>query len=203
MHSDLYNKVAPYYASRIGWYHNLSHINKLLEEAFTRSPNHRISRELYTAILFHDIVYDIPLPGTKLDISNEKASAALYKKIYGIGFEQRVVDMIEATEHHFDHSVYTDHEICFLLDLDILGFSNPNMTEFLTVQQHIDKEYIDNGYSTAEIVEGRLKFMTHIYDTNALQYRVVDNIKGRTKQAYQNIELLMSLYERRVKVTLN
>ena len=200
---DLYNRVLPSYTKgREGWYHNIDHINQMLKKAAEYFDSN-IPENLYRAILYHDIIY---YPVNKTEHSNEYWSALHFVGEVGASVDRmflcsedidHVKQMILATEHHFDGTVYTDQMTNILLDLDVMGFADRSYRNFLDVQNLIHEEYFQAGYGLIELLNGRLKFLRNIVDNKLLIYRtdLLGDKDQATNRAYYNINKLIDEYQ--------
>ena len=103
------------------FYHDLSHVDFLLEESENYKKSDRQSVRL--AIWFHDAVYD---PQSK---TNETESAALaVESLTALNFPKTTVEKVEkmilATEKHDAAGLDEDGRLFLDLDLEILGYSH-------------------------------------------------------------------------------
>jgi predicted metal-dependent HD superfamily phosphohydrolase len=117
--------ILPYYDQRHRHYHNLDHITEMLWGAVNYFPD--ATAEQYTAIYFHDIIYD-PKSGF-----NEADSVTVMRKFFredkkrcGTTFSNESLDLIENiimdTKGHF---YPTCEESRLVLDLDLERLSRP------------------------------------------------------------------------------
>jgi len=187
-------------------YHDINHIIKMLKGAYLYGDRSKIfdtaktesdftyyglTRPLYDAILFHDVIYNIPAVNGE---SNEQLSANEYE-VFAMDFGRRdkeieqVSDMIRATEHHFDGTLYDDYLTNLLLDLDILGFAD-NWDIFLATQKLVDAEFLAH-YPKEVVYQGRKSFLENIIDNDRLNYRVIDKGGIFRNKAYRNIHKLL------------
>lgn len=194
---DSYNYVLKKYLFDNRHYHDINHINKMLRDSFiygdpkyTMDGHGFLNPNLYDAILFHDYVYD-----TSPDkvFSNEYRSAIEYQDFH-TKYEKttdrhQVMDMINATEHHFDGTEYTDYLVNFILDMDLMGFLDP-YEKFKDTQILIDAEY-SKWYDPELVQEKRIEFLQDILDNKKLRYRVLSEADKRAEWAYTNIKELL------------
>lgn len=108
------------------FYHNLSHIGKMISDAMDRKM---LTDDLFLAIVFHDIIYD-----PKRD-DNEKLSAELFNKYFPEN--DTVFNAILETKTH-NPSSDLSKQLCDL-DLSIL-YSN-YYEDFIDYENKIFKEY--------------------------------------------------------------
>jgi len=191
-------------------YHDINHIIKMLKGAYLYGDRSKIfdtaktesdftyyglTRPLYDAILFHDVIYNIPAMNGE---SNEQLSAEEYQT-FAMDFGRRdkeieqVSNMIRATEHHFDGTLYDDYLTNLLLDLDILGFAD-DWVCFAATQKLVDAEFLAH-YPKEVVLQGRKDFLKNIVDNELLQYRVIDKNHIFRNKAYENIETLLFQWE--------
>lgn len=208
---DSYNYVYPYYLGGNRHYHGLTHINKMINDVYLYGypsetfQNYEeskgwcyqgLNKSLYDAILFHDIIYDIP---AKSSLSNEARSASEYEAFAeAVGTEDSIIrktsSLIKATEHHFDGTIYTDYLTNLLLDVDIIGFSE-SWESFLNDFHGVNKEYF-SVYDKDYVLEKRKEFLKNIVDNKLLRYRVIDETGDRWNKAYWNISRLLEDWNR-------
>lgn len=182
-------------------YHNIDHIIRMLKGVYLYGERGKallphdyvgsvIARPLYEAILFHDVIYR-PIKEAQ---TNEEMSAVAYtdyiETIYGnsrtANQTQQVVDMIMATERHFDPSFSTDDYLTnLLLDLDLLAFTDP-YDDFYDTQAKIDNEYL-SVYPEEYVTSKRIDFLNDILNERLLKFRVIDPSGVLTEIAYNNI----------------
>ncbi len=200
---DSYNYVLKNYFFDNRHYHDIHHINKMLlgahvygDPALVSDGFGSLNENLFDAIVFHDVYYDTT-PGEKL-ASNEKMSATIYKQFHTDYKKEndasQVVEMILATEHHFDGTEYTSYFENLILDLDLLGFGD-DWFSFLNTQKLIDREY-EKWYDPKIVKEKRIEFLRDIFTNKTLRYRVIDPDGIMTKQAYRNIKELLEELDR-------
>lgn len=136
MWQNALNFVKPYYEQPHRFYHNFSHIERMLNYVSTdRCEDYNT---LAYAILFHDIVYEIG----KED--NEEQSCELYKQYYSavryrdLPHPDLVCPLIMATKNPFDTSLTGDAKV--ILDADLAIFS-ALVPKLLKYESDIFKEY--------------------------------------------------------------
>lgn len=120
----VFERILKYYAQRHRQYHNLSHIEALLDLAEQYRGELLEPAVVEMAIWFHDLVY------RPLSKQNEKKSAQLARKwLAELGadsvLQERVAVLIRQTEKPTDFLPSKDRDMAWLLDFDlsILGRS--------------------------------------------------------------------------------
>jgi predicted metal-dependent HD superfamily phosphohydrolase len=134
----IFNELIERYLEAGRYYHNLSHIERLLEDAREFYPN-GVPAEVFFAIWFHDAVYN-----TILSNNNEVKSAKLaVERMHELGVPEEVISKTEAlvlkTENHMAAEV-KDEATGFFLDADLktLGIAED---EFLSYGKAIRREF--------------------------------------------------------------
>ena len=195
---DAYQYVFPLYMKKNRFYHDIRHINKMIEGLY--KFRNRINNHLYLAILFHDVVYDVPFDP---EFSNEEKSVVIFDNWYdeyGYPFTidpNHIKSLILSTEHHFDgkyvsHSA--DHDL--MMDLDLLAFADP-YPDFVRTQNDIDKEFFP-FFEHDVVVQKRTEFLTNILENKTLKYHAIDTIGILTNMAYNNIEQYLKEQKRNI-----
>ena len=119
--SDTWQQIEQYYTEEHRAYHNLTHINNMLEEAAQFDQKITDKEVVLLAIWFHDIIYD-PMSKT-----NEKDSAQLAKKILhqtslSPARIQKCYDLILLTvKHQPEETAPLDDKLLIDFDLEILS----------------------------------------------------------------------------------
>lgn len=199
--SDPFYYVMKHYCAPERHYHGIEHITRMLKDAYRHGNKTAIVNggnvtwKLYDAILFHDVIYNIP----KAEQSNEELSALEYLDFFSrAGYDstfhhqhgKEIANMIRATEHHFDGTVYDDYLTNLLLDLDLMSFTD-DFDDFYKTQAKLDAEFLPY-HPKHEVIYNRRKFLKDIYDYRTLKFRVVDNKEELTEKAYSNIRWLLN-----------
>lgn len=199
---DSYNYVSSFYLLNNRHYHNINHINAMIKAVYLYGDPDKclksyfrdgsfayvgLHKNLYDAILFHDIIYDIP---NKLGSSNEELSAREYECFADVSRispsdKRSTADMIRATEHHFDGTVYNDYLTNLLLDVDIVGLA-AEWDGFLVDAKNVALEYMAH-YPKTYVLNCRKQFLQNILDNQTLRYRVIDKNGALRDRAYWNI----------------
>lgn len=144
---DKISKVIRAYRQEYRKYHNLSHIESMMELAAT--CGWPLSQAQHWAIFYHDVVYDIPA-GT---VSNEELSAQWYLKDWGgiHSFAHITAQIIRDTRLH----VPTIEESKVVIDLDLDGLSSPALYD--KNKDLIRAEF--SVYTDEQFKSGRIKFL--------------------------------------------
>jgi pantetheine-phosphate adenylyltransferase len=153
------------YNERHRYFHDLSHINKLLSNTSDMFVQQEISEDifidLFLVILFHDIVYE---PWNKIPGDNEKRSAEVFKQYFNIESHKDVYDAIIDT---YERKNDTELKRIFnKLDLSILYESE--FLELIEYENKIFKEY--QFLDIDEYIEHRINFLRSI--------EIVDDMMG-------------------------
>jgi predicted metal-dependent HD superfamily phosphohydrolase len=132
----VWDAIATGYAATPRWYHTLDHVAAVCRTA-AGVPWER-PREVFAAILFHDIVYDV----TRHDNEARSAEEAR-RQLEGLGFDlERVCELILATARHGRIGVgEVDAEMALFLDCDmaVLG-ADPQ--EYTVYAEGVRREYL-------------------------------------------------------------
>ena len=155
--SSLWDEIELNYSAKSRHYHNLGHLDFLLQ-ALTEVKNSILHWDvIILAIAYHDFVYRV------LKSNNEEKSAeAAALKLPQTGFPRQkidlCVDMILATQHH---QINENNDINFFTDADlaILGAETPTYQQYL---QDIRKEY--SVYPDVIYKPGRRKVISHFLE---------------------------------------
>ncbi|MEM6700092.1 MAG: hypothetical protein AAF599_16940, partial [Bacteroidota bacterium] len=129
-----WQEIADHYSAKNRHYHNLQHIENMLEELEEVKQEIQQMDSLLFSIYYHDIIYQ----ATRSD--NEYQSALLFKKrISQTKFEyiEYCFQQIEATKKHQESDDY-DTNILLDVDLSILG---KNQAIYEKYCQQICQEY--------------------------------------------------------------
>lgn len=199
-----FNEIIKHYEEPHRVYHDKNHIFRMINDLNNTDLFIQRSAEnyfrIYTAICYHDIVYDLK-PSV---VSNEVKSANFfqadffgnileYEEIMNMTYSrdrfEDINNMIRATEFHFtkpNDNSYKSENLKIILDLDILSFSD-DYELFVDTNEKITQEYI-NAYDIDVVRKNRKAFLTTILETNSLRYYIVKDKEDRTKKAYDNIK---------------
>jgi len=143
-----------FYNKNERYYHNIFHVNRLLEEykkhkeEFKKEYIDYNEDDLITAIKWHDSFYEIGNP------ENEVRSAILYKDNVEKA-KQSVVDIIESTD--LSNKVFDTNEKKIMHDLDYCAFKDVNY--FRITSKLIRNEAIELGnYDEILVIDNQIKF---------------------------------------------
>lgn len=155
-------KVIQCYNNKSRHYHNLTHIRRMLDAAYTLKLN--LSESMRIAILFHDIVYDAKSK------TNEEASVAAMNILCAPENDEEYAilskssEIIIATKNHKSD----DADTCVVLDLDLAELG-AEWDRYKYNEHNIRKEFAH--VSDEEWTLGRNAFLhsmldkEHIYST--------------------------------------
>jgi predicted metal-dependent HD superfamily phosphohydrolase len=160
-------------------YHTFNHIIDSLSKAIIQNG----SKELCTAILFHDIIYD--RAGSP---SNEERSADFAEKIL-IECDSSlciptISKLILATGHPFKNEEWL-HEQDLMIDIDFSGLGSP-WENYMENERKIFKESISMGFSVEEYIIHRISFLKNMFAQKRL-FNTEYFDKRYSLQAYSNI----------------
>lgn len=163
--------LAERYGKEGRFYHNLSHIEfmlqKLAEIPHEMSLHHK--KAIAEAILWHDVCYEFQ---DMVRGENEMRSACLYMN-YGSGVdESRIVKMIAAsTNHDMDQkAAQADPVLGLFLDLDLASFARP-WDEYSIDAENVRKE-IEPWTGTDTFIAGSMDFISKLIMRKTLYYQV-------------------------------
>lgn len=163
-------------------YHNLTHINNMLQEAAKFEAQLGDKAVVLFAIWFHDIIYD-PLSKT-----NEKDSAELAKKILSQtnlspANIQKCYDLILLTiKHQTDDHAHLDSKLLVDFDLEILS---RDWESYKIYSEQVRKEYW--MYPTPLFKNGRKKAMGKFLERPSI-YQTLFYQEDKEGQARANIK---------------
>lgn len=170
------------------YYHNLSHISGMLLKAddLERSVNGlKFSNELYAAILFHDIVYDVKAErGVNERYSAIMAEQLLTKCAHRDSFDiPKVCNLVECTVHGRDLSESgTEEQV--IADLDLANFVR--YVDLTHATYKVIQEY-ETAYPKEAVFKGRIDFLTKMESEPAIFFSPY--YLPFTEQARENIRL--------------
>ena len=140
------------------YYHNFNHIVEMFR---VLAMNTKITPQLYTAVLYHDAIYN-----PKYD-DNEFQSALLYElhcDEMGDTPDEKVIKMILDTKEHI--STIKESELLIDADLWILG---SNIWTYAAYTKAIKKEY-EPFFTEKEMIAGRTAFIENMLDRENIFY---------------------------------
>ena len=187
-----FNQIVESYSTPNRYYHNLEHINHVLEviQSLEFPTKYFDLKTVQFAAWFHDIVYE-----TKAKDNEEKSAEYAVEVLSSLSIPSDVIKnvkkLILQTKHH--QASTTDFNAQVLLDAD-LAILGSNLAEYSKYAQAIRQEYIwvpETKYFAArkKILENFLQ-RKNIYFTQFMQ-------QTKEKIARNNIETEMS-YESRI-----
>jgi predicted metal-dependent HD superfamily phosphohydrolase len=168
------------------YYHNLNHINELLQ-FYDKYENELIKKNVVLfAIFYHDIIYDIK----KKD--NEKQSAEFAKNsLKNLNIEQEIInfcyDYIFATKKHNINS--SDTDLAYFLDFD-MAVLGKDWEDYHIYTEKICKEY--RIYPSILYKKGRKKALESFLQTEQI-YKTDTFFKLFEEQARKNIQKEINL----------
>jgi predicted metal-dependent HD superfamily phosphohydrolase len=175
----LWDEIEKQYAGKKRYYHNLSHLESLMNELILVRPLIQHWDDVMFSLFYHDIVYN------PLKRDNEERSAALAReRLLEINIptdaRDRIYQHIVATRSHAlssdpDTNLFTD------ADLSILGYDADTYTEYT---QQIRKEYLI--YPDLIYKPGRKKVLNHFLAMPRL-FKTDHFFKKYERQARENL----------------
>ncbi|MEM8523447.1 MAG: hypothetical protein AAGG68_02330 [Bacteroidota bacterium] len=175
---ECWEEIAAHYCSKPRHYHNLQHLEDMLQELETVKQDVQEMDSILFSIFYHDIIYK----ATQSD--NEYQSALLFKKrISKTNFEhiEYCFQQIEATKMH---QLSEDRDTNFLIDIDlaVLGQEWKTYEEYC---QQIRREY--RIYPNFMYRKGRKKVLEKILGQDQL-YKTPYFFARYEAQARKNME---------------
>ncbi len=187
--TNTWQQIQQHYTEDNRAYHNLTHINNMLQEAAKFDQKITDKEVVLFAIWFHDIIYD-PLSKT-----NEKDSAELAKKILSqtnLSPEriQKCYDLILLTvKHQPEATAHLDDKLLVDFDLEILSRDWAN---YKIYSEQVRKEYW--MYPAPLFKSGRKKAMGKFLERSSIYqtpfYRETKEAKARENIKKEMEELL-------------
>lgn len=154
----LYLEIERKYSSPKRHYHNLHHIQALLQLC-NEYKDHIADAEVTAfAVFYHDFIYNV------LRNDNEKRSARVaVKRLHELGVPhdkaEQVKLFIEATQHHqVTGEVTNRHDLQLFLDFDMSILGAP-WDQYFDYMQKVRKEY--GIFPDKLYIPGRMKFLQH------------------------------------------
>ena len=179
---ECWDEIEQHYTSKSRHYHNLEHLENMLNELEkVKSQIQELDTLLFT-IYYHDIVYK----PTKSD--NEHQSALLFeKRISQTSFPNldACKTQIELTK---EHQLATDEDTNFLLDID-LSVLGKSPEEYKQYSDNIRKEY--RIYPDFMYRKGRLKVLKNMLASDSI-YKTEFFKRAYEYQARENLKLEIS-----------
>lgn len=151
---ELWNEISEFYNSKGRYYHNLSHLEVMLQELMLVKNHINNWDSTLFAVFYHDIIYDIN------SFNNEEKSAELaYNRLFELKIPSDITDQvlknILATKSHLKS---TDNDINYFTDSDISIFGK-NYDIYKKYFKNIRLEY--SIYSNHQYIQGRIKVLEH------------------------------------------
>lgn len=179
IHDTLWREIEESYSMPGRYYHNLSHLEHMIEKAFQHRDKIGDFDVLLFSIFYHDIAYD---PKRN---DNERKSAEIAKrrmKEIGVPAEriEKCYRQILATRHH---DLSSDNDTRFLLDIDlaILGEEPVKYEEYV---QKVRREYA--FYPKAVLNKGRMAILKNLLAKDRI-FQTQPLYELYEKQARQNL----------------
>ncbi|RDV12011.1 hypothetical protein DXT99_23055 [Pontibacter diazotrophicus] len=177
---ELWKELSQNYSQSGRYYHNLHHIEALLQLAEEHKASIQQFDLLRFAVFYHDIIYST----TRSD--NEARSAALaaerLQELHLTDEKIRIVqEMILATKSHQPHQ---SEDVNFMLDIDlsVLGADSNKYDQY---RKQIRQEY--NLYPDLLYNRGRKKVLQHFLSQPAI-YKTATFQNSLEAQARQNLQ---------------
>ncbi len=134
---EIFTQLVTAYSHQERYYHNLLHIQQVLNIINTLEPWADNLPAIQMAAWFHDVVYDTKSPNNE-ERSAEYAASALSKLGIPITIINKVVKMILNTKNHQSSPEDIDSHILLDADLSIFG---AEASQYLAYAQAIRHEY--------------------------------------------------------------
>jgi predicted metal-dependent HD superfamily phosphohydrolase len=159
----MYENITRAYTEPHRHYHTLEHINQMLNLFDLTKSTARKTEELELAIIFHDLVYEIP------STQNELMSAKITMKfLQNCGVQESVIDrifkLILSTRHDIELHDH-DQQLLSDIDLSILGQESNIFEDY---ESKIRKEF---QYIPKDIyIKGRIKVLNHFLQKSQIYH---------------------------------
>ena len=193
--SSVYDIIVQHYLEPERYYHNLSHIQNMLDKIDEITKIYKLNNNqdkfiIYCATYFHDIIYNIN------SINNEELSAEYASKLLKeLGVKQHLInciyDLILVTKTHKINTSLNVSETLqkIFIDADISIIAAPR-SEYLNYAKNIRYEYYNIDERTFR--EHRAKFLQSILDRDAI-FNTVYMKELYERDAKQNIQSEMDV----------
>lgn len=175
------------YSKKSRHYHNLTHLEEMIESFKIYSDQLQNSNEILFAIFYHDFVYSASKKDNELK-SAEYALSVLGEK--SSVNKQLVFDAICATQQHAHN---TNEDINWLIDFD-LKILTKDWDDYKIYFEQIRKEY--RIYPDFLYKPGRAKALKHFLE-NEFIFQTDEFRNLYEEKARQNIETEISYLERK------
>lgn len=176
-----FKMIVGHYTEAQRHYHNLHHLNALLQLQQTHADIITDNERLSLAIFFHDIVYDVKQPDNE-EKSALAAAAFLRRTNYPAEKIGQVMDFIRATSTHINSS--SNNDLDYFLDFDLSILSAP-AADYTVYAQQIRNEY--SIYPDELYKPGRKKVLTHFLSLPAIYKTSLFRKQGEA-MARQNMQ---------------
>jgi predicted metal-dependent HD superfamily phosphohydrolase len=186
---SLFNEIEKKYSARSRHYHNLQHIQALLE--LSQQYAHVLTDKdvVDFAIFYHDIIYNV------LRKDNEQRSAGLaVKRLHALHVPEEKAEQvkifIEATQKHIvTETVSNKADLELFLDFDMSILAAP-WNDYLQYTQQIRKEY--RLYPDKLYIPGRKQFLQQCLKADFIFHTAIFREKYEVV-ARENIRMELSL----------
>ncbi|PSL30003.1 HD domain-containing protein [Chitinophaga ginsengisoli] len=178
---DGFQTIISHYTAMHRHYHDLHHLQALLQLQHMYADHITDNEALSLAIYFHDVIYDVK----QADNEEQSALAAgtfLRQTSYPAESIEKVMDFIRATKTHLNASGNTDLDYFLDFDLSILSAS---AADYIAYTQQIRKEY--SIYPDELYKPGRKKVLAHFLALPAI-YKTDLFREQRETLARQNMQ---------------
>jgi predicted metal-dependent HD superfamily phosphohydrolase len=182
----LWQEIVTAYSNKKRHYHNVAHLQNLLEELVPLKHLIRNWNLLLSSVYYHDIVYNT------LKTDNEERSAALaVKRLHQLGLNKEEIALCQqqiiATKSHTistnqDTNLFTD------ADLSVLG---KDAATYITYSHQIRQEY--KVYPDFMYNPGRKKVLQHFLQMESI-YKTPQFREQYEEQARSNLQDELSKY---------
>lgn len=136
---DIYFDIEERYSASNRHYHNLTHIEKMLNEIYARQDKIKNLDKLLFSAWFHDIIYN---PWRKNN--EEKSAAYAIKQLSKIGVDNNLIQEIKylilQTQNHLKDNRVNEFDDQLFLDIDILILA-ADRNEYAEYLINVKKEY--------------------------------------------------------------
>lgn len=191
--NELWNEIEDYYTDKKRHYHNLSHLENLLNELLEVKDKIENWHTILFTLFYHDIIYNT------LKSDNEEQSAELAeKRLKQINVPNQIIEkcksQILATKNHLENS-----------DIDTNYFTDADLS-ILGKQEEVYKQYSKNVrleylyYPSVIYKQGRFEvlntfiYFKSIYKTEYFSTKYEQNAKKNIKNELEIIKKIKNVF---------
>ena len=189
----LFGDLVAAYSSGDRFYHNLAHIQQVLEAISQARSLARNLPEIQLAAWFHDVIYN-PKAKDNEDRSAEYAAAVLDRLNLPTEAIANIKTLILTTRTHQPLPENIDSQIFLDADLSILGSSD---SDYQAYTRAIRQEYA--WLSDREYRDGRLRILQNLWQRQRL-YHTPQFFVCWEQQARKNLQAEIHIHQHQLKI---